>query len=214
MKQAVFVKWFAAVFALGLVCYSAVLLWIGVAYGQAYSRGYFSDIITGTDYSLPVEAFFGINTTLNVVVLVGAAVLFAVGAGFTSALPGRRLLFHWSQVLLLLFAAADERLLFHERAGSVLPFDDSVLIFALGLVQLFLLFWAGGVLSQPRRVSAWLLPAALFFGFMVLIDAFGPEEMNGRLALEDLSKTWATACLFVYAWAYNRYVVTAGEHED
>ena len=69
-------------------------------------------------------------------------------------------------------------------------------------MELGLLFIVGKVSQQPWAVKGWLLPVGVFFGLMVFVDAFLPDKMVGRLALEDLSKTWAGLFLLAYAWHY------------
>jgi len=64
-------KWIRIILFLLLAVYSIVLMWIDVQLGQNQVRGFFSDIVTGTDYLLPYRAFLGINTTLSVVMLAG-----------------------------------------------------------------------------------------------------------------------------------------------
>ena len=187
-----------------LAVYSASLIWVDVQLGQDHVRGFFSDIVTGSDYPLPYRAFFGINTTLTVVMLMGSSFFFAVCIG-CSAQKGTRhraLLFQWSQVVFFLYLACDERLLIHEKMAAVLGMNDSFLILGLGLIELALLFFVGEVIKQPWRLKRWLLPVCAFFGLMVFVDAFLPERMSGRLALEDLSKTWAIVFLLIYAWQY------------
>jgi len=184
--------------------YSIALLFVDLHLGQEFARGYFSDIVTGTDYPLPYRAFFGINTSLAVVLLSGIALLFSVcvGVGRSGGNQKRRLWFQWSQILFFIYLAFDERLLIHEKTGSLLGVEDALLIGGLGVVELVLLFWLGDVLQQSWRVKRWLVPAAGCFAAMVCIDALFPSGMCGRLAIEDLSKTWAIAFLLVYAWQY------------
>jgi hypothetical protein len=208
-------KWTGITIFTLLGLYSAALLLVDVQLGQDVARGYFSDIVTGTDYSLPCRAFFGINTTLSVVLLSGIALLFlsCIGLGQHTENQGGQVYFEWSQVFFFLFLACDERLLIHERMGSLLKCDDSLLIAGLGLVELFLLFLVGGVLRKPWRVKGWLIPAAACFAVMVCIDGLFPPCMRGRLALEDLSKTWASLFLLIYAWQYCLDSVTCSLYE-
>ena len=201
-------------FLLGL--YSIALLVIDIQLGQDFVRGYFSDIITGTDYTLPYRAFFGINTSITVVMLVGIALLFlvCVGLGRYSAFRGPHRSFLWSQVFFFLFLACDERLLIHEKMGSLLHVEDALLIFGLGLAELLLLFLVGRVMQQSWRIKGWLIPAAACFAVMVFIDAFLPSGLPGRLAFEDLSKTWSILFLLIYAWQYCMDSITCSLQED
>lgn len=190
--------------------YSVALLFIDLYSGQELVRGYFSDIVAGVDHPLPYRAFYGINTSLTVVLLSGIALLFlvCVAAGRNSGSQQGRLWFQWSQILFFIYLAFDERLLIHEKMGSLLGVEDALLIGGLGVVELVLLFWIGDVLRQPWKVKGWLLPAAGCFALMVCIDGFFPTEMRGRLASEDLSKTWAVAFLWAYAWKYCMALIT------
>ena len=184
--------------------YSVALGLIDVQLGQDAVRGYFSDIITGTDYLLPYRALFGINTTLSVSMLTGTALIFLVciGLGQRRGRSGRPVLFQWSQVLIFLFLACDERLLIHEKVGALLHIEDALVIAGLGFVELVLLVFVGDVMQQPWKMKGWLILAAIFFALMVGVDGLLPSGMSGRLALEDLSKTWAVLFLLIYAWQY------------
>lgn len=194
----------------GILCfallglYSVALVFVDIQLGQDVARGYFSDIITGTEHSLPYIAFFGINTTITVAMLTGISLLFLVGIGLAhqAGNPRDRMFFPWSQVLFFLLVACDERLLIHEKMGSLLQMEDAFLILGLGLVELVLLFGVGKVTRQPWNLKGWLLPAAVCFAVMVGVDGLFPDDMCGRLALEDLSKTWAIYFLLIYAWQF------------
>ncbi|WP_372795699.1 hypothetical protein, partial [Pontiella sp.] len=60
-------NWFIWVLFLGLAVYSVGMLAIEVLYGQEVSRAFFSDIICGTDYPIPKKQWFGINTSISVI---------------------------------------------------------------------------------------------------------------------------------------------------
>lgn len=211
-------KWIRIILFSLLVLYSVALIWMDVQLGQNYVRGIFSDIITGTDHPLPYRAFFGLNTTLVVVMLMGAALLFSVSARCSArqGVRGRVLFFQGSQIIFFIYLACDERLLIHEKMASLLGVNDAFLILGLGLVELLLLFSAGEIIKQPWKLKAGVFSAGAFFGLMVLIDALGPECMDGRLALEDLAKTWAVAFLLIYAWEYclDWIFTSAGRESD
>ncbi len=188
-----------------LLCYSAALLGVDFTCSQEHARGYFSDIVDGVDYPLPYYALFGINTTLTVVLLSGISILFAVciGCGNRTERGGKPLFFLWSQFFFFLYLTCDERLLIHEKAGLILGMEDAFLLIGLGIIELLLLFVAGDVMKQGVKLKGCLLVACAFFAAMVFIDAFLPPRMPGRLALEDLSKTWAIVFLFMYAWHFS-----------
>ena len=183
---------------------SVALLLMDVRLGQESVRGIFSDIVPGTDYWLPYQALFGINTTLTVCMLTGISLLFlfCAGLGRHMSIRGAHMGFLWFQALFFLYLACDERLLIHEKIGSLLSINDAIWILALGVVELLVLVFIGDVVRLPWRIKGWLLAAATGFSIMVCVDALFPSQMPGRLALEDLSKTWAIIFLLIYAWQY------------
>jgi hypothetical protein len=199
----------------GLLLYSVALLWIDFAVSQDQVRGYLSDIVDGHDYPLPYFALFGINTTITVVLLTGISLLFAVCLGTRPPTSGdaRLRFFLWSQFLFFLYLACDERLLIHEKAGKLLGVNDALLLGGLGLVELVLLFAAGDVMKQARSLKQRLAWACVFFAAMVLIDGLLPSLMPGRLAMEDLAKTWAIVFLFLYAWRFCMEWISARRQE-
>lgn len=208
-------KWTAISVFLLVGLYSVALLLTDINLGQDFVRGYFSDIVTGTDYALPYKAFFGINTSITVVMLVGIALLFLVCIDIEQQMApcGLRVFFLWSQVFFFLFLAADERLLIHEKLGSLLHVEDALLIFGLGLIELVLLIFVGRVMKQAWRVKGWLIPAALCFAVMVCIDALLAPDIQGRLAMEDLSKTWSILFLLIHAWHCCKNSISHSLHE-
>lgn len=197
-------RWIGIALIVMMALCSVALLMMDVKFGQDYVRGFFSDIIPGTDYRLPYQALFGINTTLTVAMLTGISLLFLFSAslGRHVNIRGSRMGFLWFQVFFFLYLACDERLLIHEKIGSLLSINDAIWILALGVVELLVLFSIGEVIRQPWRIKKWLLAAAASFSIMVCVDALFPADMRGRLALEDLSKTWAIVFLLIYAWQY------------
>lgn len=72
-----------------------------------------------------------------------------------------------------------------------------------------LLFTLGDFLRQSTERKAYLAAAAFFFAAMVLIDGLVPREAVPRLSLEDLSKTWGGAFLFLFAWSTCRDKIPA-----
>lgn len=195
-------KYVKILFFMGLVVYSACLLSLDLQQGQLAVRGYFSDIVTDTDYPLFYKALFGINTSISVFLLGGCALVYLVciGVCLPKQTDWRSTVFLWSQVAFFLYLAADERLRIHEWLGGCLGVEDAFILLGMGGLEIFLLVYFGGVFSQPWRTKSHLLIAGLFFGLMVFVDAFIPSDMPGRLAVEDLSKLWAVAFLFLYAW--------------
>lgn len=194
----------AGAFAL-LVVYSACMLHLDLSYGEEVARGYFSDIVaSGRTYDLALPSLYGINTSLSVIVLSCIALLYIVCIGF----HGRRVqtkrdrMFQIAQAGFFSYFAADDRLMLHETVGVKLGMEDAYLLLVLGLLQLLALFLLAHVHRQIWPLKASVLAAGGLFFLMVLVDAFVPREMHGRLALEDLFKLWATVFLLLYAWLY------------
>ena len=183
-----------------LAVYSAGLLAVDVVKGQETARGFFSDIVAGDDYPLPDKGLYGLNTSLCVIFLTGTALLHAVSVG--ASRDERFPWFEVSQVVFYLYLAADDRLRIHEKLGERLGMDDAYLLLALGVAQVFLLIFLGRVQRQAWRLKGCLLAAGGLFFLMVVIDAFLPDEMKGRLAMEDLAKLWAVVFLFLHAWRH------------
>jgi|GEM_PF-655030 len=187
-----------------LSVYSAGLFCIDITRGEEISRGYFSDIVPGEDYQLAFPPMFGINTSLSVILLAGTALLYAVSVTFSERKDRtpKDTVFQTVQVLFFAYLAADDRFRLHEFAGYRIGVDDAFLLLGLGVVQVGVLIGLGVVHKQVWHLKGCLLTAGALFFLMVLIDAFMPEEIRGRLSMEDLSKLWATAFLFLYAWFY------------
>lgn len=189
-----------------LLVYSVVLLGMDFAGGDPAVRGYFSDIVADQPCSPVLPGLFGINTTLVVLILSSTALLFVVCLSSSGRLERhpKDSLFQVSQVAVFAYLAADERLQLHEMLGIRLDFQDAFILLGIGLLQLGFLFGLGRIHRQPLVLRLNLVMAGGLFFVMTLIDAFMPEELNGRLALEDLSKLWAAVFLFAYAWLYSR----------
>ena len=144
----------AIIVMLGLC--SVALLMMDVRLGQESVRGIFPDIVPGTDYLLSYQALFGINTTLTVCMLTGFSLLFLFCAGLVQqmSIRGSRMGFLWFQALFVLYLACDERLLNHEKIGSLLSINDAIWILALGVMELLVLFLIGDMVRQPWRPCA------------------------------------------------------------
>ena len=59
----------------------------------------------------------------------------------------------------------------------------------------------GNYQQWSKTTKNYLLAAAAFSALMLLIDGAFPREMIPRPSLEDLSKTWANAFIFMFAWS-------------
>ncbi len=198
MKKVILILLFAA-----LSVYSVGMIAIDVFKGRDVARGFFSDIVAGQDYPLPAKALYGLNTSLCVTLLAGTALLYAVSVAAPSGKrTPRDLCFQVAQVFFFVYLAADDRLRIHELVGYTIGIEDAFLLLGLGVLEVAMLFFLGRVHHWPWRVKGWLVAAGGLFFVMVVIDAFFPKEMKGRLALEDLAKLWAIVFLFLHAWNY------------
>jgi hypothetical protein len=208
-------KYVTILFFLVLLIYSVCLLSLDFLHGQIAVRGYFSDIVTDANYPVLYKTLFGINTSISVCLLSGCALLYLVCTAVRSPqiadwkLP----VFLWSQVVFFLYVAADERLRIHEWLGVFLGVEDAFILLLMGSLEIVSLVYLGGLLGQCRRKKIHLLATTLFFGLMVIVDAFMQPNWPGRLAVEDLLKLWAVVFLFAYAWCYtmDRLSVADGE---
>ncbi len=179
---------------LGLLGYSIAILFAEGTGGQSQARRYLTDI----DVQGPL---YGVNTSLCSWLLVGTALIFllAIYVSRLHASGRRKQTFFLLQAMFFLYLALDERFLFHEELGGWLRVRDAYIILALGLAEIVVLVTWGGVLTMAPRARRWLWCAAVFFAVMVFVDALLPSSLLFRLSAEDLSKTWAIACLFCFA---------------
>jgi hypothetical protein len=174
------------------VVYTAVLLVFSLTHSNSEARNYFTDI-TGPVF------FYAVNTSVTVLLLAVTAVLFAQCFVLTPA-DSRRRLFFASQVLVFGSLAFDDRFGMHEFLYSVTGIHDAILLGITGVAELALLVCAGYLPPRGQRESRYLILAGAAFAFMLLVDAFGRPGLRGRLAVEDLSKTWAALLLAMFAW--------------
>lgn len=175
--------------------YSAALLGLEFAYGQAFVRPFFTDI----EGAVP---FYAVNTTLSAFLLAGTGLLFAVCLLCLGRGTERRgdAAFYGSQVLFFLYLAADDRFKGHELVGKIAGVDDAFFLLALGGLEVVLLVGPGGLLRRPRRQRLTLAAASALFALMTIVDAFIPPDLVLRLSVEDLTKTWACALFFWFGW--------------
>ena len=186
--------WIQVVFTIVLGIYSAVLLLFDIFVSQEYARNFFTDI------EGPVK-FYAINTTLSVFLLWATALIFVVNflliKDHNQQKTERN--FYLSQVLIFGMLGFDDRFLVHEWFGTKLHIDDSLILLGIGLVQVIILAtWGRMFLRKPYIIYLGL--GAISFLVMVIVDGLVPDKMAGRLALEDLAKTWGGAFLFLFAW--------------
>lgn len=197
--------WIKWVGVAALTVYSVTLIAVEVRISQDFARHFFTDI-TG-----PVR-FYAINTTLSVFLLWASAIIFAACFVCTHADGQHRKerAFYLSQVLVFGFLGFDDRFKIHEWLGQNIHewlggkagLYDALVLLGVGALEVVLLLTLGGLMSQQlKRNRRYVYLAAFFFAIMITIDALIPREMVPRLSLEDLSKTWATTFLFVFAWS-------------
>ncbi|TAI48775.1 hypothetical protein [Flagellimonas allohymeniacidonis] len=181
-----------------LALYSVLIIFFELQFGQTYVREYLSDIEGDV-------IFFAVNTTITTVFLVLIAYNFILCLTLDRKKEKNTkkiLPFLVFQSLLFLFLAMDERFMIHERMGYYLGFNDAYLLGAIGVFELVVLFSFKQLLWTKTLKTYSLYLGGLFFGIMILIDAFGGTNTILRLSFEDLSKTWAIFFLFVYSFEF------------
>ena len=181
---------------LALAGYSGVLLGKELLGTQADVQPYFANL------SEPVR-LFGMNTTLSMVLLVSAALFFAVRAHLLALADPRAYrerLFSMSQVVVFLYLGLDDRFGLHEAIANAYCLNDAWIQAGLALVEIGCLFGLGRIHAAPRRIQIDLLLAMAAFGVMFVTDAFVPTGWPGRLSVEDLAKVWSGAFFCLFAW--------------
>jgi len=179
---------------LGLLSmYTVGLLLLEWETSQQDVRLLFTDI--GGDTPL-----YGLNTTVCVGLLWGAGLLFGVMGLTSPRAAGLQRAFGFSQAMVFIYLAMDERFQLHERIGRRLGVEDAFVLGAIGLLEIALLWRPGEILSRGRRQVCLMAAAGAAFGAMVFVDAALPSSMTLRLSAEDLLKTWACALIFLFAW--------------
>lgn len=181
-----------------LAAYSLWLFGLEMSSSQAQVRPYFSDI--GSEMAL-----FGVNTTLSVALLAGAALLllFAGTAGNRQLDRGR--LFLMSQAALFAFLAADDRFQLHERIAWRLGIRDHYVTLAWAVAELGLLVALWRPTLHPLRVTFLFLAGGALFMVSFLVDALAGTDTWLRLSAEDLAKTWGAAMFFYFGWEVARF---------
>jgi len=191
----------------GLLAYSTAIFFAEGIGGQPQARWYLTDI----DAQGP---FYGVNTSVCSWLLAGSGLVFLLSV-FVSRLQasgGQRKAFFVLQAVLFFYLALDERFLLHEHLGGWLRVGDAYILLALGLAEVIVLVKWRSLLTTAPRARRWLWPAAGFFALMVLVDALLPSDLHFRLSVEDLSKTWATVCMFCFALeCYSAQIEAAAE---
>jgi hypothetical protein len=190
-------SWLWLIAFLALVIYSCTLLRLEAQTSQDHVRPYFSDVLS----SVP---FFAVNTTLSSLLQFSAAMLLFFAASSASR-PGRQCLLYAFQGFLLLYTAADDRFMFHERLSTFLDVGDGWLMLALTGLNLcaYLALFKSSYFNLAMLIS--LIFSAILFFMMMVFDTILPEKMFLRLSLEDLSKTWAAFFLFTFGWAAAKF---------
>lgn len=194
-----------------LVVYSVILVSVEVGVSQEYVRNFFTEIRGPEGLSGPPRYLYAMNTTVSVAFLWSTALIFAVCALCVTVdrRYGKDHLFYLSQVPVFAFLAFDDRFEFHEHFGARFGINEIFILGVLGVVEIILLLTLGGLLSQTTERKFYIGAAGSFFVAMILIDTFAPSEAIPRLSLEDLSKTWGGAFLFLFAWSICRDKIAA-----
>ncbi len=181
-----------------LIIYSIFIIAIEYLFGQPHVREYLGDIKGDV-------ILFGINTTLTTLFLVLIAynfILCTVNYKKSEKSEKSFLPFFVLQTALFLYLAIDERFMIHERIGHYLGFESAYLLASIGLFELIILYHYKELNWQKTVKSYTLYLACIFFGIMILLDAFGTADGKLRLSFEDLSKTWAIFFLFIYSFEF------------
>ena len=185
-----------------LAAYSLWLLGLEMSSSQAQVRPFFSDI--GAEMAL-----FGVNTTLSVALLGGAALLllFAGTAGDRQRDSSR--VFLLTQAALFAFLAADDRFQLHERIAWRLGIGDHHVTLAWAVAELGLLtaLWRPTLL--PLRATFLFLAGGALFMVSFLVDVLAGADTWLRLSVEDLAKTWGAAMFFNFGWETARFHLRA-----
>jgi hypothetical protein len=189
--------------AAALAAYSIALIRYELRTSQTDVRLYFADI------EGPVT-FFAVNTTLNVMLLFGAALLLFFTAIEARRAPLRQRLLMATQGLFCSWAAADDRFMFHEAISVALAIGDGWLMASVGVANAaaYLLLFRPAYITSKMALT--LVGAALFFNIMLFVDTSVPQHWPLRLSIEDLCKTWSSFLLLLFAWQALRFVALKG----
>jgi hypothetical protein len=154
-------------------------------------------------------------TSACVMLLLGSALLYAVGAAFTKP-PKITRFFLVSQALMFAYLGCDDYFQLHEHIGEVIHLNDAIVQVAMGMLQVNLLVRFGDIEKLDAGIRAELSTGALLIGAMVFIDGNGFNVIDRMLtqlhwpvtgiqdripyAVEDLLKLWGFGFLFLFAW--------------
>ena len=177
------------------IVYSIILIYFEVGISQDFARFFFTDI----KGEVP---FYAVNTTFSVSLLLGTALMFAVCLvclGEQSQ-PNKERNFYFSQVIIFGYLALDDRFLIHEKLGYLLNISDAIILFLIGILELYFIFAWSNWYHWTKTTKINLFKASICFFLMLVIDGFFPKNMIPRLSLEDLAKTWSNIFLFLFAW--------------
>jgi hypothetical protein len=177
-----------------VILYSLSLLWIEWQFSQSGVRLYVTDI-KGDVF------LYAINTTLNMSLLWGTALLFLVSLQCIDKYKEKMFFyFALSQIVLFVYLGFDERFLIHELAGRILEVNDAYLLLLIGCAEAVILVVIGQLSQKSPKTLLFLGLASVLFLIMILIDAKFPAKMQFRLSFEELTKLWASLFLFLFAW--------------
>lgn len=175
-----------------LAAYSAALLAVEATQGPTFARLFLDDPLT-------TPLFAHVNTVLSSALLLGCALLFAVGRRVDRA-AGRNdgAAFARSQILFFLFLAADERFRLLAKLSDGTHTPEAIPYALLAAIELALLLGPGGLAWRRRRAIPVAAAGALYAASMAL-DVIGHHWTMGY-AVEELPKVWAGALMLRFAW--------------
>ncbi len=188
-------KYYSYIWFFILTIYCVVLISLEINVSQEYVRNFFTDI----EGDVPLYA---VNTSLSVFLLLGTSLIFII---VLKTLPreenSKKILFYRSQIILFAYLGMDDRFLIHEHIGYVFGINDALILAGLGVLEIILILAWSNYQQWSKRTRNYLLAAAACAALMILIDGAFPREMIPRLSLEDFSKTWANAFIFMFSWS-------------
>lgn len=195
--------------ALLLVIYSIALMVIDATQSRDFVRIFFTDI--GMPYKEAAYAAadghigYGLNTTLSAFFFASAGVMM-----FFSAL-GRRSTFDRGDLLfllqgmLLIYLAADDRFLLHERFSQQFYLYSSIIILSVMVLNLFIYIILFRFKYFNNQMVKMLLITGSVSALAAGVDFFIPLNFPVRLSLEDLLKLWSAFFFLLFAWETARF---------
>jgi hypothetical protein len=181
-----------------LILYSSFIVLTEFFQGQDAVRHYVTDI--------KGEApFHGVNTTLTTIILVLTAYNFGLSflkLNSDTKKHNKTLLFAATQFFIFLILAFDERFMLHESIGDYFGRGYSLFHMVIALIELGVFMYCKQIKWPETKGDYYLIIGGFLFVIMTIIDSFGASRGLMRLSLEDISKFWAIAFLFMYSYQF------------